>query len=335
MNKLLVIILLPLVFVLPACGTDTSSGSKTDASTAGNGAGNDVSLLVTNDPDSSNPQPGDATFQQAARVSLSLTDAPLDNVVKVVVSFLSVEFIRESPAKSYMYTFNTPLSIDLLNLQGVATEPLLSDMEIEAGSYREIRLLVDDSNMNSYIELDDGSVYELKIPSGSSSGLKLKGDFIFAADQVTAYTVDFDVRKSVVMAGSSGGYLLKPVLRLVQNDEVGHIRGSVDSELLTADDCSDTDVDTYNAVYVFEGFDITPTDINVISNEDHAPVTTALVKYDNNSGNYIYEAAYLPAGDYTISFTCNSDKEDPEKDDDLLFFNTQNVSVEINNILFL
>ncbi len=323
-----------LALLISGCGTDTNAGSKSIQSASNNTpTTNDVTFSVTNNPDTSNPQPGDTTIQQLSRLSVAITDAPVTDVAKVVVSLLSIEFIRQSPSQSLKFTFDTPKQIDLLSLQGLSAETLISQVGIEAGEYKEIRMVIDDSDLRSYVELNDGSVHTLKVPSGSSSGLKVKGDFIFEQDRTYAYTIDFDVAKSLVKSDASGNYILKPVLRIVETSEVGHIRGTVNPTLLTSSDCSDSDVDTYNAVYVYQGHNVLPTDINI--NSEVQPITTSLVRYDNNSGDYIFEAAYLPAGEYTIAFTCNADLEDPETDNDLLFFDAHNVNVEINNILFL
>ncbi len=318
---------------LIACGTDTSPNQNTSSTSAPLApVPNDVEVSVggiTQDPQAT---PG-VTSQPS--FTLRLTDAPLDGVTRVVITLVSVEMLHQDPTKSVLYTFNTPKTIDLLSLRGTRTEILLADIDIPAGLYPELRLVVDDSDLMSFIELDDGSVHDLKIPSGSSSGLKVKGDINVQANRNVSYTIDFDVRKSVVMAGASGRYLLKPVLRLIDDTLSGHILGTVDPLLLTAPDCSDNDPETFSAAYVFAGHDVIPSDIDTSSSNDVEPVTTATIALDPASGDYVFEAAFLPAGDYTISFTCNTDREDPEAADDLLFFNTQNVTVQINNILFL
>jgi hypothetical protein len=330
--------LLPLTLLLAvlisACGTDTSS-SGTPSSVSVVNPIDEVSLSITNNPDSSNPQPGDVSNQQVARLSVNVTDAPLSGVVKVVVSFVAVDLRRASPAQSVKFDFNTPKQIDLLALQGSLSESILSDVEIPAGGYEEIRLIMDDANMSSYVELEDGSVYPLKIPSGTSSGLKIKGHLYFEANRTNMYTIDFDLLKSLVSAGASGKYLLKPVVRLVENKHSGIIQGEVDVSLLMASSCSDDNPDTYNAVYVYQGYDADPVDINTNSTANDQPITTSLIRYDSASGKYLYEAAYLPEGEYTIALTCNVDQEDPETDNDLSFFNIQNVSIQINDILFL
>ena len=88
---------------------------------------------------------------------------------KAKVQMIVAHVIDWSP-----FTFNTPKQIDLLTLQGVKTETLLSEIPIEAEIYSEIRLVVDDSFPQSFIELSDGSMHDLKVPSGSSSGLSCR-----------------------------------------------------------------------------------------------------------------------------------------------------------------
>ncbi len=67
----------------------------------------------------------------------------------------------------------------------------------------------------------------LFVPSGAQSGYKGKGEFDITADAKIAVTADFDVHKSIVVAGKSGKYLLKPVIRLVVTELSGTINGTV------------------------------------------------------------------------------------------------------------
>ncbi len=83
--------------------------------------------------------------------------------------------------------------------------------------------------MDSLIDLDDGSQHELRVPSGGESGLKRNKGFTVTADAHSAYTIDFDLRKSVVKPNDQPGYFLKPVLRLVGNVQAGAIRGTMDA----------------------------------------------------------------------------------------------------------
>jgi hypothetical protein len=160
------------------------------------------------------------------------------------------------------------------------------------------------------IDLTTVGRHNLKIPSGGTSGLKIKGDFTVSNTRPTTLILDVDLRQSIKMAGPN--YIMTPVLRLVSADNFGHVRGEIDPALLTAGD-----------------------DINQTSNQNTDPVTTGKIAYDTAAAKYIYEAAFLPAGKYTIAFTCNSDKDDLEVDNDLKFFGIQNVTVKLNNTTFL
>jgi hypothetical protein len=134
---------------------------------------------------------------------------------------------------------------------------------------------------------------------------------------------------------TTGLYRLKPKMRFAIDTEVGHIRSAIAPLLLIDPSCSDTNVDTHNAAYIFNGHNVTPDDINELSLLNVEPVTTTTINYDPVSGLYKYEAAFLPAGDYTVAFTCNSDLEDLEADDDLKFFQTTEVTVLVTDTLFL
>jgi len=256
-------------------------------------------------------------------LTLSITDAAVDNASEVWVQFSGIELKPES-GKSITHVFDTPMRINLLSLQGSLSADFFNNISVPSGTYNWVRLAVDtDGVADSYIVMDDG-MHELTIPSGSESGLKISNGFVVAANSQTAMTIDFDLRKSVVM--SSGQYKLKPVLRIVDNDEAGTLNGSIDSALTTGADCSDQDPKTGNAVYVFVGHDAEVDDIDKISPD---PITTALMSLNVQTGNYDYEVGFLPAGNYTVAYTCMADLDDPEVDDAILFQSVTNASVNV------
>ena len=122
-------------------------------------------------------------------------------------------------------------------------------------------------------------------------------------------------------------------MRLVIDRDVGYIRGTVDPSFLTGRKCSDADVDSHNAAYVYLGHDAVTDDINELSTTSNPPVTTTTINYDKRKSLYIYEAAFLPEGDYTIALNCSADLEDLEADDDLPFFFTDNVSIIVSDTI--
>ncbi|MDH3631731.1 MAG: DUF4382 domain-containing protein [Gammaproteobacteria bacterium] len=293
---------------LAACGTDSGSSDQS-GNTVASGSGPSFSLRVT--------------------------DAPIDYAVSVVLRFTEVR-LRNTNGNWTSHIFNTPKSIDMLQLQGTKTADLLIDKLVDVGNYDEIRLLVDAAPMANYIDLGS-SVVELIIPSGSSSGLKIKGDFSVLENRPASLVMDLDLRQSITMAGNSGMYILKPVVRLVSDQEAGHIRGTVDlASLNSMPACSDTDPHSYNAVYVYAGHNVIPDDIDQSSPHSLAPFATTSIAYDNAIMGFLYEAAFLPAGNYTVAITCNADAEDlDDGNDDLKFFGTQNVTVLTSSTLFL
>jgi hypothetical protein len=118
---------------------------------------------------------------------------------------------------------NAPVQIDLLNLTNGALADLGS-ATVDAGTYRQIRLVLADNG--NTVTLLDGSVQQLKTPSAQQSGLKIQADFSVPADGTTEMLLDFDACKSIVVAGNSGQYILKPVVR-VSGKPLGSISGYV------------------------------------------------------------------------------------------------------------
>ena len=308
---------------LSACGTDSSSGDQ-DSGNASSAASTSVTLSSSSPLSSSGSSP---------RFSLQITDAPIDNLSKVIMLFTEVE-LRKTSGGWLRYTLDTPVEIDILQLHGTAAADLLKNVPVEAGDYNELRLIVGSGAMDNYVELVAGGTQPLQIPAGSSSGIKVKGDFTITSGLDSNLTLDIDLRQSIRSPGMSGNYQFKLVYRLVENSDVGHISGMVDPTLLAAATCSDLLDDTFNAAYVFDGHNVIPDDIDATAGNPE-PVTTTSLHYDADMDKYVYEAAFLPAGDYTVAITCNADQEDLDADDDLQFFNTKNITVLVNDIVFL
>ena len=178
----------------------------------------------------------DSTEDSKGRIQLSITDAPLmqEDIVGVHLKILGIQIKNLDGDWMTMDEFDNPVSLNLLDYQNGEVYFLTED-ELDAGEYSEIRLILDipekgggpKANPGTYLEYEDGGIQPLFVPSGAASGYKAKGEFGIPAGGVTSVTIDFDVRKAVVKAGNSGQYILKPVLRLVENENVGLITGEV------------------------------------------------------------------------------------------------------------
>lgn len=257
----------------------------------------------------------------AGTLSLGVTDAPIDSASRVVVEFTGIS-VKPAAGGAVVFDFDTPRQIDLLALQGGETELLLDDVAVAAGEYEWVRLTVNAGQdaSDSFIELEDGSVHALFIPSGNQTGLKLVQGFTVPANGSADFTIDFDLRKSVVDPEAAGmPYILKPALRLVDNTQVGAIAGTVDAAIANATDCSP-------AVYVYDGSDVTPDDVGSAAE----PVASGLVEMSDETGLFEYRVAFLLAGDYTAALTCDADADAADADDDIAFVAQRNATVSVD-----
>jgi hypothetical protein len=270
---------------------------------------------------------GDGSSQdRTGRLNLGITDAPVDEAEAVVVQFTGVE-LKPKGGQAFSIDFAAPKTLDVLGLQGTERALLLDGEEIAAGEYQWMRLKVQaDPNLagDSYITIG-GAQCELRIPSGDETGLKLIRDFTIGVGTITDFTIDFDLRKSVVqppgqttqLSTCDGqAFLLKPVLRVVDKLEVGTVTGSV-SPTLIAQSCP---ANESGKVYLFGPYtDTVPVlddfDLNLSGDANDAsetgPLTAAMVADDGT-----YTIGFVPAGQYLAAYTCDADRSDVDADDD-------------------
>jgi hypothetical protein len=179
-----------------------------------------------------------------ATVIFKVTDAPFP-ASQVEEAYVTVDWIKllkagmeeeyteeetESEEASFVLVeLEEPATFNLLELRNGLTE-VLAEMELPVGIYTEVRLHV----IEAGILLKDGTAFPLKIPSGDSSGLKLKmkPELTLTEGEVVEVLFDFDISRSFVMKGSINnilGFNFKPVVRAVAHvvTETGEISGTV------------------------------------------------------------------------------------------------------------
>ncbi|MEO8017022.1 MAG: DUF4382 domain-containing protein [Pseudomonadota bacterium] len=254
---------------------------------------------------------------QFGKMNLRITDSPVTSAKRVVVEFTGLEIKRAGVFEPEVFDF-APRQINLLALDGGGSEVLLADVDMPAGEYESIRLKVNAGRnaSDSFIELDDGSKHALFIPSGNQTGLKLIRGFTIGVGSTSNFTIDFDLRKSVVNPPGLGEpYLLKPVLRLVDNLEVGTIDGTV-AAALVVDGCVPT-------VYLYTGASVVPDDLGSAT----PPLASTAVNLDNATGVYRFRLGFVPVGASTVAFTCAGDDDAAEVDDTIAFAAPLNATV--------
>lgn len=246
-------------------------------------------------------------------LSLSLTDAPVDNATTVWVQFTGVE-VKPEAGEAEQFLFSAPKGFDLLTLQNGNAATLLGDSTVPAGDYEWVRLILDPAPGSSYV-IDDSGQHDIRIPSGAQTGLKLVRGFTMPAGGRADFTIDFLLEHSLIAPpGQSPDYLMKPVLRMTNNIETGTIEGSfAPATLAGIPACTGV----APSVYLFEGSGVTPDDLYnpVDATPDTAPEVDPLVTATAylNEAVYEYKVAYVAEGTYTVAFTCNND--DPAVDE--------------------
>jgi len=166
------------------------------------------------------PSPIVTTPPRDTTLTLRITDAPVDYASEVVIQFSGVA-IKPENGEEQNFEFEEAKSIDLLALQGSNSAILLDDQIIDSGSYEWIRLAVNaEQGVRDSYMITDGQEIELRIPSGGETGLKLVSGFTVATGGAANFTIDFDVRKSITNPPGLPEAILKPALRLVNNQEV-------------------------------------------------------------------------------------------------------------------
>jgi len=261
-----------------------------------------------------------------ASLSVLLMDAPVEDVTAVYVQIAALS-IKPADGPAIDLTLpQGPITVNLLELDESNAAVVIDGAEIPAGEHDWLRMHVNaehDGVMDSYVMTTVGGQEEIRVPSGI---VRLVGGFEVAASQSVNFLFDWDLRKGLVNPPGLPGYLLKPAFRVLSADGFSMLTGTVDP--LTLDDAScinddDVDIAIGNQVYVYEGFDVTPFDIDGM---DPEPLATAIVAQDI-AGNYVYSLALMP-GVYTVAFTCEAGNDMPESSEDLVFLQPTNVTMD-------
>ncbi len=162
---------------------------------------------------------------QTARVIVTLTDSPGDyDAVYIDVLGLEVH-ANQGEQQNGWISLNTNAAVYDLLLLTNGTEALLADTEFPTGKISQLRLVLGDNNT----VLTEGNELPLAltIPSGQKSGLKLVINETLEEGITYTIKLDFDAARSVVKAGTSGKFNLKPVIKVITKATSGAVRGSV------------------------------------------------------------------------------------------------------------
>lgn len=233
-------------------------------------------------------------------LQLALTDATTDAYQAIYVTIAEVQVNKRSAGDGEEAGWQTLLTpggtYNLLELVN-GTLADLGIADLSAGEYAQMRLILDEdpdpnADLNivgtthpygNYLILndEDDTVKELKIPSGMRTGIKIVHGFTIVRSGATELILDFDAAKSVVQAGNSGLWHLKPTIKVLAT-----VENSVSGTVVAASDDSPLPGTLVSA----QLFDVAAADAS-----DAVTVETATVTDDD--GAY---TMYLPADIYNV-----------------------------------
>jgi hypothetical protein len=109
--------------------------------------------------------------------------------------------------------------------------------------------------------------------------------------------------------GQEPNYFLKPVLRLVDELQVGDIAGEVDLTALAAAQLGTgaTAADCAAGIYLFSGAAVTPDDMDGDAVDGADPILFHPLAFDGLQAVVPYSFSFVEAGTYTLSATCDFD----------------------------
>jgi len=177
---------------------------------------------------------GGGGSQGTGTLALSMADATLPGFEAIYVTVDEVQVQRSGWAT----VANPDKTVNLLELvNGVRSE--LGVAELPAGHYTQMRLILGDQpddGLNvlsephpyaNYFIDDSGQAVELVVPSGMQTGIKIVQGFDINRNETTELVLDFNARESVVQAGSSGLWLIKPTVKVLDTETWAVVRGVV------------------------------------------------------------------------------------------------------------
>lgn len=190
----------------------------------------------------------DDVISEYGRLKVQLTDAPFphDLVAEANVTIFKVDARNKGglatddaqtadssemdkasdDGNPFVVLMENEVQVNLLDLTNGVTKSLV-DTDVPVGTYDLVRVYVKGIN----VVLTDGTTYDLKVPSGSQTGIKIfiKPGLTVSGGLSSDLLLDFDVSKSFVAKGGDSitGFNFKPVIKASNMSTAGTLAGMI------------------------------------------------------------------------------------------------------------
>ncbi|MGF1825099.1 DUF4382 domain-containing protein [Vibrio splendidus] len=282
-------------------------------------------------------------------ITLSVSDAPVDDVKDVTVTFSKVALLPQGGGSPLIYdVYKTdengdyvdengdplpdgadpiPLSVNLLDYQGSDALPLIENEVVPVGSYKLCVFANDGDHPTdpSYVVENDDTNHELTVkgegacPQGvgkeDNAGVLYFNNSFDVNQQSNDFVVEFDLRRGLKNSSTLPDYTIQSTsVSLINTAKTGNIEGSV--ALQTYKNCLIDNGGTVQAIYLYEG-DVDKADMAPIGGSDEVkPITSASVAMNEAQTNYEFSLGFIDPGTYSLGYTCTAQHDSDEDNAD-------------------
>jgi hypothetical protein len=263
-----------------------------------------------------------------AILSLGFSGESLEELKQVVIEVDRITLQRTGGEQVLVETFTIDelglteadtFQIDLLQYRGLNQLTVIDGLELEPGGYSSIAIGILGGDVNrSYVQDRDDILREINVPGDT---LSLPG--IVPASGAQRYTAVFSLPQALRYRAATDDYRLTDTgARVVDNGVAASLSGRVDTGLFdSVTPCDEkTDPESGNTIYLYRGTDLSATALADVHTGDSgpeipdgalAPFAVATLARDVLTGRWQYALGFLPSGEYTLAFACDSADDDP------------------------
>lgn len=269
----------------------------------------------------------DDTGPNQGTANISATDAAIDaeNITGVYLTVKGMKATAVDASNNTTIMLNNSQEFNLMSYQNGSVYDVGS-MDLNAGSYESITLILDDTKP-AYVKFQDNSQSEIDV----NTEYDVMGNFEIQENAQTDLVADIDLRKA--FRETSGEYQLRATGRLVASQATGIIQGSVENYNDMKADMESRNVEGKLVVYAYEKGSFsesekTDQDADGPNGRFENAINSGVVAEDGT-----FTLAFMEASDYDI-VVCSYEKSDTAPDEQPFEF-TSSVDARLSSGLSL